>query len=511
PTWGTEIVYDFQSDSGSEIFAVRKGNDSFDYWNASSNGNGGYIIDDIEFVHDINYVFSHGNSGKYTLVISTMPYVDQTTGIYYAASSVSYEYVVRRLDLSADADNFANIFGEEPTFNSINYTGDNSWLTAINLQLSIGDVELQQDSDYYLTIEVKNGLGYITIHGTANLDGSYTFSNAVQISSAPNSWGTLPNIRDWAYGDFNIDVNMIHGLPVYPLELAEDNINDITFRIVLVDKYGVEQEITGLDAIHYVIVGVEENGKPRFSLSNEVVALLNGLSVGTYRLHATVAGAANEQYGFYQSIEETAEGIEFVVRQGNNTWGIDTTPTVVSWTAGKFNPETNFIGATDRFGNDAIIVIKNGNGEIVYSNSPEHTNQKYCVYGKNEAEVNKLLKSLKAGYYTMIAEVEGTADYEGITTFVEFTIAPNGLPTWAVVLIVVGALGIVALVFFILHQKGILQMLTGKVILSMRTRANVDATLAAIRAAKVAREAEASIAAAKAREAEEAAKNNKGE
>ena len=87
-----------------------------------------------------------------------------------------------------------------------------------------------------------------------------------------------------------------------------------------------------------------------------------------------------------------------------------------------------------------------------------------------------------------------------------FTVTPNNLPVWAVILIVAGALGIVALVFGILHQKGVLQMLTGKVIVSMRTRANVDATLAAIRAAKVAREAEASIAAAKAREAEEQAK-----
>ena len=71
-------------------------------------------------------------------------------------------------------------------------------------------------------------------------------------------------------------------------------------------------------------------------------------------------------------------------------------------------------------------------------------------------------------------------------------------------IIVLVALGIVALVFAILHQKGVLQMLTGKVILAMRTRANVDATIAAVRAAKVARDAEASIAAAKAREAEEA-------
>ena len=82
----------------------------------------------------------------------------------------------------------------------------------------------------------------------------------------------------------------------------------------------------------------------------------------------------------------------------------------------------------------------------------------------------------------------------------------HGLPAWAVALIVLGSLGIVALIFSILHQKGVLQMLSGRVLLAMRTKANVDATLAAIRAAKIAREAEISIAQAKARDAEEAKK-----
>ena len=111
----------------------------------------------------------------------------------------------------------------------------------------------------------------------------------------------------------------------------------------------------------------------------------------------------------------------------------------------------------------------------------------------------------------MSAEVKETANYTGLKTTVLFDVVPNNLPVWAVILIVVGSLGTVAVVFVILHEKGILQMLTGKVLLSMRTRANVDATLAAIRAAKVAREAEASVAAAKAREAEEAAKAEKDE
>ena len=70
----------------------------------------------------------------------------------------------------------------------------------------------------------------------------------------------------------------------------------------------------------------------------------------------------------------------------------------------------------------------------------------------------------------------------------------DGLPWWAVVLIVAGALGVVAAVFFILHQKGVLQMLTGRFVIAMRARATVDATIAAVRANKVAAEAKKSVA-----------------
>ncbi len=115
-----------------------------------------------------------------------------------------------------------------------------------------------------------------------------------------------------------------------------------------------------------------------------------------------------------------------------------------------------------------------------------------------------ILKTLKAGRYTLTAEVRGTKDYTPLSTTIFFDVTPNRLPTWAVILIVAGSLAAVAIVFTVLHQKGVLQMLTGKVIVAMRTRANVDATLAAIRANKMARDAEISIAAAKAREAQEA-------
>ena len=96
----------------------------------------------------------------------------------------------------------------------------------------------------------------------------------------------------------------------------------------------------------------------------------------------------------------------------------------------------------------------------------------------------------------MKATVAATDDFSGVERTFTFNVFAQGLPWWAIVIIVVGALGITALVFFILHQKGVLQMLTEKVIVAMRTKMTVDATIAAVRANKVAEAAKRSVAAA---------------
>lgn len=113
------------------------------------------------------------------------------------------------------------------------------------------------------------------------------------------------------------------------------------------------------------------------------------------------------------------------------------------------------------------------------------------------------------GDYELKAYVVGTDNYyeiagDGVFNFSVF--AKPGLPWWAILLIVVGSLGIVAVVFFILHQKGILQMLTGKVVIAMRARATIDATIAAVRANKVAAQAKVTVAQARAKDAAEARK-----
>ena len=96
------------------------------------------------------------------------------------------------------------------------------------------------------------------------------------------------------------------------------------------------------------------------------------------------------------------------------------------------------------------------------------------------------------GLYIMTAEVKGTDNYtglkytntcrvcdrEGTTVIVE-----EGMPWWVVLLIVMGVIAIIVAVMVILHVKGVLQLITGKMVIKMRAKADVDVTIEAQRKA----------------------------
>lgn len=66
--------------------------------------------------------------------------------------------------------------------------------------------------------------------------------------------------------------------------------------------------------------------------------------------------------------------------------------------------------------------------------------------------------------------------------------SPAGIPWWIPFVIVIGVLCIVVLVLYILHRKGVFQILNGKMVAAMRSKAAVDATIAAVKANKAAAE-----------------------
>lgn len=536
PELGSIVVYDISSTASYEkIVAVQNVDGAINYFQAGKdeiNGryflsideNGDYISWDqseqdaaaAANVNLINYFISGldaleatADTKAYTLTVTAMDIPAESGEIQYVQSSKSYDFSVTRQSLGDDAVDdltFDTNFKYDCTLTkSVEYTKGNEWVEKLGFKLWLHGVLLTEGKDYTIIPE-SSGVGLVDLRivGDTNLVGYHTIKGTesnIRIIPARNYWSTPFSIITWTYGTYKAENNKIVGVPEFL-----DNPSDVTFRIVkiLKDKSGNEtgtEAIEALSAIHYY---VDSDGKTNWIVTDDVITALGKLDAGDYRLYASVYGVYATDATIdrnYEPIQESS--VDFTVFVGTNRWKAGAEPSINGgWTTGKLESTEGLMNAESVFGTP-ILMIYDIDDNLIYSNKPEHANSEF-------GDIN-VLKGLKAGRYYLSATVNGTANYDELKATVLFDVIPNNLPIWAVILIVAGSLGIVALVFGILHQKGVLQMLTGKVILSMRTRANVDATLAAIRAAKMARESEASVAAAKAREAEEQANAEKKE
>ncbi|MDE6401841.1 MAG: hypothetical protein K2L54_04420, partial [Clostridiales bacterium] len=206
------------------------------------------------------------------------------------------------------------------------------------------------------------------------------------------------------------------------------------------------------------------------------------INAGTHRVKFTLNDGTHYRWVDSAAVNGASVTVEFEITQAVNAW-IET-PDVVRWTEGKYDAKENkFIGAA-KFG-EIKYVITDSNDNVVYDST------------KN---INKLA-SLGAGTYIIKATVKGNDNYNGLSeAFTMRVLEKSGMPWWVILVVVLGVLLIVALVIFILWKKGVFTVLTDKLVLSIRTRATVDATIAAVRANKAAEQAQLNIAKAKAAE-----------
>lgn len=195
-----------------------------------------------------------------------------------------------------------------------------------------------------------------------------------------------------------------------------------------------------------------------------------------------------------QTLENRTETykVQFTVGKASNDWVL--VPDVVRWVEGEYDPDENHIVGESLFGS-VVFEITDADGKVVY----------------DSANGVNLLGSLEAGYYNFTATVEGSDNYN-MLPFSKFirVLEKQGLPWWGTLCITLGALALVAVVILILWKKGVFRLLTDKIVLSIRTKATVDATIAAVRANKVAAASKISVEQAEARDrAEERAQARK--
>ncbi|MDE7158161.1 MAG: autotransporter adhesin family protein [Clostridiales bacterium] len=300
-----------------------------------------------------------------------------------------------------------------------------------------------------------------TVRETANYTGLSPAANALRVERAANEWLTVPDIIGWNYLAYDKSTNLI---------LASILHGSISFRLTNADGEAVIENFA-----------LEENGL----VSDEIAKILYALPAGTYHLTASVS--ETESYAV-----PAAHTATFRVGQAVNGWVH--TPAISAWVQGKYSETDNAILAEARFGTVRYVITA----------ADDETNILF-----DSANGINLLQDAQAGVYVLSAFVtDGSSDYTDLSPYmVTFRIfPPAGFPWWGTLLIVAAALLIVAIVLIILHKKGVLQIISGKMIVAMRARAAADATIAAVRAQK--KEVEARMARDRAEELDRLYGNN---
>ena len=424
---------------------------------------GNYVIDESKALENGYYgkVLSSLGVGAYSINVYVPAYTstsdhkhwwdnaeDASENIVFYPVSITFNFAVSCYELSVDRVSLSSQNKNTDIVitllsNRVFYNGMDSNVPEVVVTFR-GNV-LEDDVDYKIeSPNVRVGNAALIINGKGTFLGSVQFEDAYEIVQGTNSWEEVPGIMMWTYGSYNREINRISAIPAFL-----DNKNELWFKITT-DKIGDKSVSDVLGEFRLV------NGL----VSDEVAAELSVLPVGTYYLFGTVNESTN-----YKRL--APRGVAFNVFRGVNSW--NAAPTISSWTEGKFKAE-NLPFAQAMFGNDSLVlVVKDSNGKQVYN---------------SESGLN-ILKSAKAGVYTLTATVAGTSDYTSLdfsATFVVFE--KPGLPWWVTLLIVLGVLLVVALVIFILWKTGVFSILTENVMVKLRTQATVDATIAAIRANK---------------------------
>lgn len=436
--------------------------------------NGEYVLGkcvstDSNYLYEFNYDLAAGN---YKLKV-TIPQVDPTGaehrhwyegnkpasdyGVTYSKRTFDFTFTIETYLLSSDYKTDSNLRVVLPEQNYIEYTGDANrtvlpdiWLCGRLLELNV-DYELS-------TPNVDAGVASLTVKGINNLEGEFTIWDAFTIVRAGNDWYDVPSISHWAYNAFDRAINLISAEP----EFGKDTL-----------WFSISRDEAGNDLIDGLEhITLDENGQ----VSKAVADILKGLRAGVYYLRGFVDETEN-----YEGLSPNA--IEFRVFVATNSWKV--APLVNSWTEGEYSADGGHIVASPVFGVAHVLIVDDE--EKVYFDSDNGID---------------ILSEAKPGRYTLTAYVDAGEDYYGLDVYtVVFEVFKKpALPWWATTSIVVGAVALAALVIFILWRMGVFQILTEKIVVSARTRASVEATIASLRATKMMEEGRQSVEDAKRRE-----------
>lgn len=456
--------------------------------------NGDLIDENIQPYNLPNYVNKYMPAGDYNLVLAS-PAVTKDN-VFYDAITYDFEFTVERAEMpqkyinevkAALTTGLVNeqVFNGEPVFYSSDITFD-------FIEKGVSEYDRGGDTAVYWSSADADKYfgGFELLFNVNGMD--------------PTHYHTLDYYRqyflDHENGDYNFDCDPI--LPCDPgaytvyYMLSSDNYLPSVDITATDERVGYYFDVTVFGEVdlpsvpNAIYTGEVQKGYIYDSLYYTVEAYNGWADAGTHTITLELRDPSCYLWKG-QTIDKRSPKISvpFTIMKANNDWAV--LPDVVRWVEGKYNPEENLIVGTALFGS-VEFEITDADDNVVYSS----------VDGINK------LADLKAGIYNFSARVAGDDNYN-VLSYSKFirVLEKQGLPWWGTLCIALGALLVAALIILILYKKGVFRLLTDKIVLSIRTKATIDATIAAVRANKVAEQSRASRAEAEARDraAEQAA------
>lgn len=360
-------------------------------------------------------------------------------------------------DLAVGADRYNYFFTVNvyqkialPTVTSVEYTGSKNLPTiASDTRYTVtwdANDEYISGGQHYVSFTLTDWTHYRWDATSATGNHRETVRVLFNINKAENSWLQTPSVLGWEYSAYDAQSNAFYAVAKYL-----DDGQYVRFTVTT-DSAGANP-VTGLES--FVATDVSAHAK------------LASLSCNTYYVKATVASTYN-----YNALESSA--VPFRVTKLSNRWV--ESPTVMRWSEGAYNPEKNIIVAVPMRGEDTMTaIIRDENGTEYYN---------------SETGLNNL-KDAPAGQYSLYVSIAETANYTGLEKEMLFRVfEAEGFPWWVVLIIVLAVVLVVLIILIVLYKKDVLQIISEKMIIAIRTRADADATIAAVRAGKVSAEAE---------------------
>lgn len=202
-----------------------------------------------------------------------------------------------------------------------------------------------------------------------------------------NYWTSTPNVVQWNYNSFDINVNTFTAVPAFR---TVDSV--VTFG-VFTDRDG-EHKVAGLDNFTEV--------------TEDMAEILNKLPAGKYWLRAITDDKSENYYDLTSSVP-------FNIMPANNVWA--SSPYAISWKYGEYTKEFNKIYALPTYGTAEFSIFTEqtctAESAIAFDETYQGDNKKFVLEenGLVPEHVAKKLASLGKGSYYLLAVCAGANNY----------------------------------------------------------------------------------------------------